>query len=157
MYSRCRQEPTLTTGLAPTPDWQTARGCDLYELPLTGTPTERKLDGGQQRQPVRDDALDVARRSRSRATPTAGSCPDPLSRRQDHAAALGGGSVQICRETALLRLRRAHDGVDQLDLGPSRAAYVWRMTGGAVYGVGSSGSCAPRPLAGGRRCCSTAA
>ena len=35
VYSRCRQEPTLTAGLAPTPDWQTARGCDVYELPLT--------------------------------------------------------------------------------------------------------------------------
>ena len=29
-----------------------------------------------------------------------------------------------------------HDGIDQLDLGPSRAAYVWRMTGGSVYGIG---------------------
>jgi hypothetical protein len=28
-----------------------------------------------------------------------------------------------------------HDGVEQLDLGPSRLAYVWRMTGGSVYGV----------------------
>jgi hypothetical protein len=29
-----------------------------------------------------------------------------------------------------------HNSVDQLDLGPSRAAYVWRMTGGSVYGTG---------------------
>jgi hypothetical protein len=43
VYSRCKQEPEMTSGLAPTPDWQTARSCDIYKLPLTGDTPERKL------------------------------------------------------------------------------------------------------------------
>jgi hypothetical protein len=46
---------------------------------------------------------------------------------------LGGGSVQACFDC---KASRARDSVDQLDLGPSRVAYVWRMTGGSVYGTG---------------------
>ena len=138
VYSRCRQEPALTAGLAPTPDWQTARGCDVYELALTGTPAERKLTA-------------VSSASQSETTPSTWRGGVAFVRHADGAfvprvlylapgakrlRTLGGGSVQICSQAAYCGFAQRHDGVDQLDLGPARAAYVWRMTGGAVYGTG---------------------
>jgi hypothetical protein len=152
VYSRCRVEPTLTPGLAPTPDWQTARGCDVYELPLTGTPTERKLTA-------------VSSASQSETTPSTWRGGVAFVRHADRAfvpkvlylpagakrlRSLGHGSVQTCSEKAFCAFARRHDSVDQLDLGPSRAAYLWRMTGGAVYGTGVVWELRAVPLAGGR-------
>jgi len=152
VYSRCRQEPRLTPGLAPTPDWQTARGCDVYELSLTGTPTERKLTA-------------VSSASQSETTPSTWRGGVAFVRHADNAfvpkvlylapgakrlRSLGGGSVQTCSGAGHCGFSQRHDGVDQLDLGPSRAAYVWRMTGGSVYGTGVVWELRAVPLAGGR-------
>ena len=152
VYSRCRREPVLTPGLAPTPDWQTARGCDVYELALTGVPIERRLTA-------------VSSAGQSETTPSTWRGNVAFVRHADGAyvprllylangakrlRSLGGGSVQTCTQTAYCRFAQAHDGVDQLDLGPSRAAYVWRMTGGAVYGTGLVWELRAVPLAGGR-------
>ena len=152
VYSRCRQEPALPSGLAPTPDWQTARGCDIYELALTGTPTERKLTA-------------VSSTSRSETTPSTWRGGVAFVRHADGAfvpkilylargakrlRTLAHGSVQTCAEKAYCRFAQRHDGVDQLDLGPSRVAYLWRMTGGAVYGTGIVWELRAVPLAGGR-------
>lgn len=151
VYSRCRQEPALTLGLAPTPDWQTARGCDVYELTLSGTPAERKLTA-------------VSSASQSETTPSTWRGGVAFVRHADGAfvpkvlylapgakrlRVLGGGSVQTCTQAAYCRFAQRHDGVDQLDLGPKRAAYVWRMTGGAVYGTGVVWELRAVPLAGG--------
>ena len=51
VYSRCAQEPPNLSGspggtdfgAGPSSDWQTARGCDVFELSLTGRPVEHKL------------------------------------------------------------------------------------------------------------------
>jgi hypothetical protein len=152
VYSRCRVEPALTPGLAPTPDWQTARGCDVYELNLTGTPTERKLTA-------------VSSSSQSETTPSTWRGNIAFVRHADRAfvpkvlylaagakrlRSLGGGSVQTCSQAAYCRFAQRHDSVDQLDLGPARAAYGWRMTGGAVYGTGVVWELRAVPLAGGR-------
>ncbi len=152
VYSRCRQEPALLTGLQPTPDWQTARGCDVYELALTGTPTERKLTA-------------VSSASQSETTPSTWRGNLAFVRHADSAfvpkilylaagakrlRSLGGGSVQTCSQAANCGFAQRHDGVDQLDVGPSRAAYVWRMTGGSVYGIGVVWELRAVPLAGGR-------
>ena len=151
VYSRCRQEPALPSGLPPTPDWQTARGCDVYELALTGTPAERKLTA-------------VSSASQSETTPStwrggvafvrhAGGAFVPkilyLAPAAKRLRTLGGGSVQTCSQAANCGFAQRHDGVDQLDLGPARAAYVWRMTGGAVYGTGLVWELRAVPLAGG--------
>jgi hypothetical protein len=153
VYSRCRQEPALPTdGLAPTPDWQTARGCDVYELNLTGTPSERKLSA-------------VSSSSQSETTPSTWRGNIAFVRHADGAfvprvlylpagakrlRTLGGGSVQVCSQAAYCAFAQRHDSVDQLDLGPARAAYVWRMTGGAVYGTGVVWELRAVPAAGGR-------
>lgn len=42
MYSRCRQEPTLSSFLVPLPDHATGRGCDLYQY-NPGLQRERRL------------------------------------------------------------------------------------------------------------------
>jgi hypothetical protein len=151
VYSRCRREPTLIAGLAPTPDWQTARGCDVYELALTGPPTERKLTA-------------VSSASQSETTPSTWRGGVAFVRHADGAfvprilylaagakrlRSLGGGSVQTCTQAAYCDFAQRHDGIDQLDLGPARAAYVWRMTGGAVYGTGLVWELRAVPLAGG--------
>jgi hypothetical protein len=152
VYSRCRQEPALPSGLAPTPDWQTARGCDVYELALTGTATERKLTA-------------VSSTSQSETTPSTWRGGVAFVRHVDGAfvpkvlylprgakrlRSLGHGSVQTCTEKVLCGFAQRHDSIDQLDLGPSRAAYLWRMTGGAVYGTGIVWELRAVPLAGGR-------
>ena len=153
VYSRCTTEPPLDrVGLAPAPDWQTARGCDLYELALTGALAERKLTpassrGASETTPsIWRGALAFARHA------DGGSLPSILflaagSRRPRR---LGGGSVQTCSAPGYCGVDRRHDGIDQLDLGPSRAAYVWRMTGGAVYGTGIVWELRAAPTAGGR-------
>ena len=42
LYSRCTTEPAAPSGLARTPDWSTASGCDVYQAPLDGG-TEQPL------------------------------------------------------------------------------------------------------------------
>ncbi|MGI9098438.1 MAG: hypothetical protein ACR2H2_08100, partial [Solirubrobacteraceae bacterium] len=152
VYSRCRQDPAFEAGrLAPAADWQTARGCDLYELPLTGQPEERKLvaastAGASETTPsIWRGALAFARHA------DGGSVPSILylAAGATRARRLGAGSVQTCGGAGLCGFGRRHDGIDQLDLGPSRAAYVWRMTGGSVYGTGVVWELRAAPLAGG--------
>ena len=139
VYSRCAQDPVLEGGsLAPAPDWQTARGCDLYELALTGAAVERKLDT-------------ASSKTKSETTPSMWRGSLAFARHADggfvpsvlYLAAgrktprrLGAGSVQTCSERRYCGFAMRHDSIDQLDLGRSRAAYVWRMTGGSVYGIG---------------------
>jgi hypothetical protein len=153
VYSRCRQEPALQAGtLAPAADWQTARGCDVYELNLTGTPVERKLTA-------------ASSATRSETTPSTWRGGLAFARHADGAFVprvlylapgrttprpLGGGSVQTCSGAGYCGFGMRHDGVDQLDLGPARAAYLWRMTGGSVYGIGLVWELRAAPLAGGR-------
>jgi hypothetical protein len=53
VYSRCRQEPRLRPGyvgnaLTRLPEWQTGRGCDLFELDL-GNGDETRLSGASSR------------------------------------------------------------------------------------------------------------
>jgi hypothetical protein len=146
VYSRCSTDPAAAGAV---PDWETARGCDVYELPLTGTAAERKLtpasssSASETTPSIWQGALAFARHRDGAAVPTLQYMPAgaTASRR------LGGGSVQTC--SGECRSRTVHDSVDQLDLGPSRLAYVWRMTGGSVFGIGlvwelrSSGRYAP--------------
>src|SRR4051794_39573707 len=147
VYSRCRTEPD-PSGLSPAPDWQTARGCDLYELPLTGGGGERRLAassrGMSETTPsIWHGALAYARHADGGARATIEYLPAGASRPR----ALGGGSVQAC--FGMCDGARRLDGVLQLDLGPSRVAYVWQMTGGAVYGTGVSWELRAAALAGG--------
>ena len=154
VYSRCREDPVLQTGsLAPAADWQTARGCDVYELALTGSaPRERRLTV-------------ASSTSRSETTPSTwrgalafarhadgGQVPQVLylDRGRTAPRRLGAGSVPACSRPSRCSFTNTHESVDQLDLGPSRAAYVWRMTGGAVYGTGIAWELRAAPLAGGR-------
>jgi hypothetical protein len=154
VYSRCRRDPVLETGsLAPAADWQTARGCDLYELALsTAAPRERKL-------------TTASSKTKSETTPSTwrgglafarhadgGQAPQILylARGRTAPRRLGAGAVPTCSAPSRCGAANMHVGVDQLDLGPSRAAYVWRMVGGAVYGTGIAWELRAAPLAGGR-------
>src|SRR4051812_32830917 len=50
VYSRCATDPVLQpASLSPSVDWQKARGCDVYELPLTGEAVEHKLTAASSR------------------------------------------------------------------------------------------------------------
>jgi|GEM_PF-1350782 len=136
VYSRCRREPAPSIGLPPSPDWQTARGCDLYGLTLTGTPVEHKLAAASSRTQsettpsIWRGGVAFARHADGAHTPRLLYLPNAATRPRP----LGGGSVQTC--DGLCAFADVHDSVDQLDIGPSRAVVLWRMTGGAVYGTG---------------------
>ena len=144
VYSRCARDPANASGSAggqdfgagPAPDWQGARGCDLYELPLTGAPTERKLttassaSGSETTPSMWRGGLAFARHADGSAVTKLLYLP-PHSRRP---RALGGGSVQTCDRNCTPLL--SHDSVDQLDIGPKRATFLWRMAGGSVGGTG---------------------
>jgi hypothetical protein len=158
VYSRCAREPASLSsspsgedfGAAPAPDWQTARGCDLYELALTGESVERKLTA-------------ASSKTLSETTPSIWRGGLAFARHEDGGAgakllylpagatkprALGGGSVQSC--TTLCSALRTHAGVDQLDVGPSRAVYLWRISGGDVSGTGIGWELRAVSLKGGR-------
>ncbi len=144
VYSRCTQDPTDLTGsiggqefgAGPTPDWQSARGCDLYELPLSGAPVERKLTaassaGQSETTPsMWRGGLAFARHPDSGATAKLFYLPKGAKRLRS----LGGGAVQVC--TRSCGGLRSHQSVDQLDIGPSRAVFLWRVSGGSVSGTG---------------------
>jgi hypothetical protein len=149
VYSRCRRDPAMPTGLAPAADWQTARGCDIYELALTGPARERKLvaasrpDRSETTPSVWRGALAFARHKDGAAVPSI----EYIAAGATRSRRLGGGSVQRCEPRCDAFV---HDGVEQLDLGRSRVAYLWRMTAGSVYGVGAAWELRAAPLAGGR-------
>jgi hypothetical protein len=144
VYSRCTTEPSSTGGgLSPTLDWETATGCNLYELPLTGTATEHELTvagapGESETTPsIWRGNLAFVRHSSGSAVPTI----EYLAAGAKKPRHLGGGSVQACNSPTsatadYCAFKGSHDTIDQLDLGPSRIAYLWTMTGGAVYGTG---------------------
>jgi hypothetical protein len=143
VYSRCTHEPSpADAGLGPTPDWETATGCNLYELSLTGTPAEHTLTaasapGESETTPsIWRGKLAFVRHANNSAVPTI----EYLAVGAKKPRHLGGGSVQVCHGVGVAKstcgFANVHDTVDQLDLGPTRIAYVWNMIGGSVYGVG---------------------
>jgi hypothetical protein len=157
VYSRCAGEPSVSdAGLSPTPDWETATGCELYELTLTGTPTEHRLTatsaaGESETTPsIWRGNLAFVRHGNGSAVPTI----EYLAAGATKPRHLGGGSVQVCQSQgaakSVCEFEAAHDTVDQLDLGPRRIAYVWNMTGGSVYGVGVAWELRSATLDGGR-------
>jgi len=148
VYSRCRTEPASDGGLIPVPNWQTARGCDLYELPLTGGGGERRLSASSRTESETTPstwrgALAYARHADGGARATIEYLPAGASRPRP----LGGGSMQAC--FGLCEGAPRLDAVLQLDLGPSRVAYLWQMTGGSVYGTGVGWELRAAALAGG--------
>jgi hypothetical protein len=136
VYSRCKREPAAIQGLGPSADWQTARGCDLYELALTGEAKERKLVAASSTTQSETTpsmwrgGLAFARHADGGATPKLLYLPKGATQPRR----LGGGSVQTC--SSMCAFAGVHRGIDQLDIGPARATFLWRMTGGSVYGVG---------------------
>lgn len=144
VYSRCAHDPPNLSGspggtdfgAGPAPDWQTARGCDLYELPLTGTPTEHELTtaGSERRSETTPSmwrgGLAFARHADGSAVTKLLYLPKDATR----PGALGGGSVQTCTRSCSPLM--VHDSVDQLDVGPARATFLWRLSGGSVGGTG---------------------
>jgi hypothetical protein len=144
VYSRCAHEDSSLV-----PDWEVARGCDVYELALTGRPVEHKLAA-------------ASSKTASETTPSMWRGALAFVRHADRGIVprilylragtrtprtLGGGSVQTC--AGACGFSRRHDTVERLDLGESRVAYVWRMTGGSVYGTGIVYELRAAPLAGG--------
>jgi hypothetical protein len=158
VYSRCAREPANLSaapggadfGAGPSADWQTARGCDLYELPLTGPPTEVKLttaSSGSQSETTPSmwrGGLAFARHADGGATTRLLYLPDGAKRPRT----LGGGSVQTCQK--LCSPLQSHVSIDQLDIGPSRAVYLWRLHGGSVGGTGIDWELRATSLKGGR-------
>jgi hypothetical protein len=158
VYSRCAHDPSNLSGspggtdfgAGPSPDWQTARGCDVYELSLTGTPAEHKLTA-------------ASSKTRSETTPSMWRGGLAFARHADGSAytklvylpkgsrkprTLGGGSVQTCDEHC--SPLQSHDGIDQLDIGPARAVFLWRMSGGSVGGTGIAWELRAASLKGGQ-------
>ena len=137
VYSRCAKEPPAVSGLGPSAEWQLARGCDVYELALTGEPKERKLTTASSASQSETTpsmwrgGLAFARHADGGATPKLQYLPAGSTKLRR----LGGGSIQTC--ASICGPSSVRRSVDQLDIGPSRVAYLWRMTGGNVYGIGS--------------------
>jgi hypothetical protein len=157
VYSRCTQDPTANdAGLGPTLDWETATGCDLYELTLTGTPTEHELKvasapGESETTPsIWQGNLAFVRHANDSAVPTIEYLPLGATKPRH----LSGGSVQLCESYGSAKVDcgfdAVHDTVDQLDLGFQRIAYTWAMVGGSVYGVGAGWELRAATLDGGR-------
>jgi hypothetical protein len=158
VYSRCRQDPTELSGSAggedfgagPAPDWQTARGCDVYELALTGPLVEHQLTASNSAQQSETTpsmwrgGLAFARH------PDGGGVPQILylPKGARHSRRLGGGSVQTC--SSMCGFPQRHDSVDQLDAGPARVTYVWRLSGGSVGGTGIAWELRAGALTGGQ-------
>jgi hypothetical protein len=151
VYSRCAKDPAAPARgeLSPAPDWQTARGCDVYELPLTGDLREAKLSAPSSRTKsettpsVWRGGVAFARHADGGATPTVLYVPAGAQAPR----VLGGGTVPTC--SSLCSSTSQRRSVDQLDIGPARAVFVWRMTGGAVYGTGISWELRAASLTGG--------
>lgn len=158
VYSRCAQDPPDLSGspggtdfgAGPAPDWQTARGCDLYELSLTGQPAEHKLvaassKGQSETTPsMWRGGLAFARHADGSAVPRILYLPKGATRPRP----LGGGSVQTC--SSMCGVLQRHDDVDQLDIGPSRVTYLWRLSGGSVGGTGIAWELRAASLTGGQ-------
>jgi hypothetical protein len=155
VYSRCSHEPAARgLDLAPTPDWETASGCEIYELTLTGTPTERKLTAAsaphesETTPSIWRGNLAFVRHGAGAAVPTI----EYLRQGATKPSHLAGGSVQDCTQNKAQDIdcssKSVHDTVDQLDLGPSRIAYVWNLFGGAVSGIGVATELRSAPLGG---------
>jgi hypothetical protein len=155
VYSRCSVEPsaeTETVGL--TADWETASGCEIYELTLSGTPAEHEIKAAST--PGKSETtpsiwmgnLAFVRHSANAPIPTIEYLPVKATKPRH----LGGGSVQLCTQDKAddidCSFKAVHDTVDQLDLGPSGVGYVWNMTGGSVYGVGVAWELRSATLAG---------
>ena len=151
VYSRCVKDPSAPGRgeLSPSPDWQTARGCDVYELPLTGGLRESKLAAPSSRTKsettpsIWRGGVAFARHADGGATPAVLYLPAGASKPR----VLGGGTVPTCSSLCTGASQRR--SVDQLDIGPARAVFVWRMTGGAVYGTGISWELRAASLQGG--------
>jgi len=108
VYSRCAREPANPSaspggadfGAGPSADWQNARGCDVYELPLTGALAERKLTAASSKTQFETTpsmwrgGLVVARHADASASTKLLYLPDGAKRPR----ALGGGSAQTCRK-----------------------------------------------------------
>jgi len=158
VYSRCAQEPGVGGGgLAPTLDWETATGCELYELPLTGMPTERKLTAASA--PHESETtpsmwrgnVAFVRHANDSAVPTI----EYLAAGASKPRHLGDGSVPACHadptgKNDYCGFKAAHETIDQLDLGPAGIAYLWQMVGGSVDGTGIGWELRSAPLDGGR-------
>ncbi len=156
VYSRCTHEPAGGgLGLAPTPDWETASGCEVYELALTGTATEHRLTAASA-PPASETTpsiwrgdLAFVRHGTGSAVPTI----EYLRRGATKPRHLAGGSVQLCPPDRAhgvdCGFPAVHDTVDQLDLGPARIAYLWNLFGGSVYGIGVATELRSAPLAAG--------
>ena len=157
VYSRCAQDPANLSGspggtdfgAGPSADWQTARGCDLYELPLSGKLVEHRLAAASSGQSETTPSmwrggLAFARHADGSATTKLLYLPHGARRPR----ALGGGSVQTCAR--FCSAPRSHDSVDQLDIGPSRAVFLWRLSGGSIGGTGIDWELRAASLKGGR-------
>ena len=144
VYSRCTQEPADRPGLAPTPEWSTASGCAVDELPLTGDPVERRLS-----LPGAPDARtpSIWRGSLAYVTPGARAARIMFLRAGSPAPRrLGGGTVPVCDDGCAT----THTGFDQLDLGPHGVAYTWEMTGATVDSSGPAWEIRTAGVDGGR-------
>ncbi|MGH2978478.1 MAG: hypothetical protein ACRDLQ_02415 [Solirubrobacterales bacterium] len=134
VYSRCAQEPAVAAGLALSPDWMTAGGCDIYQVDLA-TGKERRLRrvssrrGSETTPSIWKRTIAFARRRPPRRT----------ARIYLHRAGrarlvrVSGGTVPGCLRTCK---PRPYGGPDALDLGSRSIAYLWRLVNGNVVGVG---------------------
>jgi hypothetical protein len=135
VYSRCAREPAVAAGLALSPDWMTAAGCDVYETDLA-TGKERRLRsvssrrGSETTPSIWRGSIAFARRRPPRRTARI------YVRRAGHArlARVFGGTVGRCIAECK---PRPSGGPDALDLGSRSLAYVWRLVNGNVVGVGA--------------------
>ena len=145
-----------TSASEPTLDWETASGCKIYELSLTGTPSEHALTGAdapgesETTPSIWQGNLAFVRHAPNAAVPTIEYLPVGATKPRH----LAGGSVPVCAPYGAAHAgctpALAHETVDQLDLGPTRISYVWSMLGGSVYGTGLAWEMRAATLDGGR-------
>lgn len=131
VYSRCKREPSPATGLALSPDWMTAEGCDIYQFRLTGG-SERRVGrvssqrGSETTPSIWKGTLAFARRVPPRRTARI------HLRFGGRPTAVSGGTIPRC-----LRSCRPvpYAGPDALDLGGRSLGFLRRLNGGNVVGV----------------------
>jgi hypothetical protein len=137
VYSRCAVEPPAPRGVDPTPQWDLARRCKLYEVPLAPGGHEHALDGLHL---AADDSATTptmwhgtlafaVHRQRQRFAQI-------LLKRGTNLTGLTGGLRPTCRHIKHCRSGEISGGVDQMDLGPRTLVYLWRANGGDIGGIG---------------------
>jgi hypothetical protein len=131
VYSRCDQEPAPPSGVALSPDWMAAEGCDIYSVSLVSGKERRvrrvsTIRGSETTPSIWRNRIAFARRPAGRRSARL------YVRLRRRAVRLSGGTVPRSCDGCE---PRPYAGPDALDLQKRSLSYLWRMRNGNAIGV----------------------